>query len=108
MTSNPRPLCQYQIIADITHTMHVHARQGDWDHVLELAPKYHQAVQGLRDLAALSRTELEERRELLSKILANDAAIRRLASPELDRLGTLITNLQRQRNVLQAYYAPHT
>lgn len=108
MSRNPPALRQYQIIADITRRMLSHAQQSEWDDVIRLAPDYHGAVEELRQLGTLTRTELEERRSLLTEILENDAAIRKLASPELDRLGMLITGLKRQRSVLQAYYAPQS
>lgn len=108
MSPIPASLHQYQVIAEITRRMLSHAQAGQWDSAIELAPQYHSAVEVLRELGTLPRHDLEARRELLTEILENDAAIRRLASPELDRLGLLINNLQRQRSVLQAYYAPQS
>lgn len=109
MRQNPRStLCVYQDIAEITLRMLSHANANQWDHVVELVPQYQSTVEKLRGTDPLSHTELEARRKLLSQILDNDAAIRRLASPELERLNELINGLQRQRTVLQAYYAPQS
>lgn len=101
-------LCPYELIADITRLMLSLAQQDEWEAVLQLAPRYHGAVEELRDMGTLTTEELVARRNLLTEIIANDAEVRRLAAPRLDELGTLITNLQRQRSVLRAYYAPQT
>lgn len=106
MQDMPPKLCPYELIADITRMMLKRAQRDDWDAVLQLAPKYHGAVQQLRDIGELTTQELIARRNLLNEIIANDAEVRRLAAPRLDELGALITNLQRQRSVLRAYYAP--
>lgn len=101
-------LCPYERIADITRLMLSLAQQDEWEAVLQLAPKYHGAVQHLRGIGTLTTEELVARRNLLTEIIANDAEVRRLAAPRLDELGALMTNLQRQRSVLRAYYAPQT
>ncbi len=108
MSQNPRPLCVYQDIADITQRMLSYAKSSQWDQVIDLTPMYQSAVEKLQNIGTLPREELEKRRGLLSKILDNDAAIRRLASPELERLNELISGLRRQRTVLQAYYTPQS
>lgn len=99
-------LCPYELIADVTRLMLTLAKQDEWEAVLQLAPKYHGAVQELRNIGTLTTQELLARRNLLNEIIANDAELRRLAAPRLDELGALITNLQRQRSVLRAYYEP--
>lgn len=106
MCQTQSSLCPYHVIAEITHRMLVHAQADQWDEVTALAPDYKNAVEALQTLGALPREQLEARRQLMTRILENDAGIRRLASPELERLGLLISNLKRQRNVLKAYYAP--
>lgn len=106
MCQNRPILHVYQDIADTTHRMLSHAKASQWDQVLALAPLYRSAVEKLHDIGTVPADELEARRNLLSQILDNDAAIRRLASPELERLNELISGLRRQRTVLQAYYSP--
>lgn len=96
-------LCIYQDIAKTTGRMLSHAKAEQWDQVIALAPEYQSAVSRLYEPDILPDLELTERRHLLSQILDNDAEIRRLALPELERLNQLIYGLQRQRNVLQAY-----
>lgn len=108
MCQNHRILCVYQDIAETTHRMLSHAKASQWDQVMALAPQYQSAVEKLYDADTVPHDELETRRNLLTQILDNDAAIRRLASPELERLNDLISGLRRQRTVLQAYYAPQS
>src|SRR5690625_3571858 len=97
-----------QAIADTTQRMLSHAMASHWHQVMALAPAYQRAVEQLRDIDNVPEHELETRRRLLSQILNNDAAIRRLASPELERLNELINGLRRQRDVLKAYYSPQS
>lgn len=108
MSQNPRTLCMYHDIAEITQKMLSHAKASEWDDVAALVPQYQNAVEKLGIIGPMSPKALEERRNLLAQILENDASIRRLASPELERLNELINGLQRQRTVLQAYYAPQS
>ncbi|MBP6020042.1 MAG: flagellar protein FliT [Burkholderiaceae bacterium] len=105
--SHTTPLLhQYEIIASITGNMLEQARAEQWDAVMELGTQYHIAVEQLRRFAPLSTEDRQARRELLRKILDNDASIRRLAMPEIDRLGLLIGAMKRQQSVLQAYAPP--
>src|SRR5690554_463321 len=108
MRQKPPILYVYQDIAQTTHRMLSHAKASQWDQVIALAPQYQSAVEKLHDADAIPQEELEARRMLLTQILDNDAAIRRLASPELERLNELIHGLKRQRTVLQAYYVPQS
>lgn len=96
-------LNRYQSIADISGRMLSEARANRWDAVYALGEQYHAAVEQLRDLNMQSLEEREARKELLSKILDDDANLRRLAMPELDRLSSLLGNVKRQHRVLRAY-----
>lgn len=104
--TTPDTLCHYQTIVDITEHMLAYARAAQWDQVTALAREYRQAVQNLHNAPPLSHEELASRRELMLTILENDASLRRLITPELERIGRTVGNLHRQRNVLQAYFAP--
>jgi len=108
MRETPPIIDVYQDIAETTERMLSHAMASQWDQVIALAPQYHNAVEKLYEAGVVPPEELARRRSLITEILDNDAAIRRLASPELERLNELISGLRRQRNVLQAYYAPHS
>lgn len=97
---------QYELIACITNKMLTQAKANHWDSVIELGNAYHDAVESLRGFLPQSTEDRHARRKLLTQILDNDASIRRLASPEIDRLGLLIGTMKRQQSVLQTYCGP--
>lgn len=97
-------LQQYQLIASLTSQMRAKAEAQQWDDVLQLGTQYTQAVEGLRRFDALGDEDRRARRELLTRILDDDARIRYLAAPELLRLRHLMGTAKRQRTVLQTYH----
>ncbi|MDS1141145.1 flagellar protein FliT [Pusillimonas sp. SM2304] len=106
MSTSPSILRQYEIIAGISSRMLAAARANQWDDVVTLGEEYQAAVESLRGMKDLNNKDRLARRELLVKILEDDAHIRTLAAPELARLGVLLGNMKRQQSVLQAYLAP--
>ncbi len=96
-------LRQYEIIAGISSSMLVEARASNWDSVVALGEQYQDAVESLRSITSLSDEDRQARKDLLTKILDDDANIRMLATPELGRLGILLGNMKRQQTVLHAY-----
>jgi flagellar protein FliT len=96
-------LLQYQTIADISSRMLNLARTDKWDQLVELGQTYQSEVEKLRSLDDLGEEDRSARRNLLTRILDDDANIRRLASPELRRLEVLLGNMKRQQNVLRTY-----
>ncbi|MBF6617777.1 flagellar protein FliT [Pollutimonas thiosulfatoxidans] len=99
-------LRQYEVIAAITSRMLKEARADHWDEVIVLGAQYQEAVETLRGINILSDEDRAARRQLLARILDDDAHIRLLAAPELSRLGRLLGDIKRQHTVLQAYCAP--
>ncbi len=95
----------YQAIADISARMRTLAQSKQWDDLLSLGHQYHEAVDKLRFLGPLDTEDRAARRDLLVRILDDDAQIRKLVAPELDRLGHLLGTIKRQRTVLQTYYS---
>ncbi|MGB6242133.1 MAG: flagellar protein FliT [Castellaniella sp.] len=81
------------------------AQLQQWDNLVALGSEYHQAVERLKQLDPLDDDQRAARQELLARILDDDAQIRQLISPELDRLSHLLGTIRRQRTVLQAYYS---
>lgn len=106
MTISSDTLQQYERIADITGRMLRKARKNHWQDVVELSQDYFQAVEHLKQINTLSYAERTARRDLLTRILQDDAEIRQLATPELQRLGHLLGDTKRQQNVVRAYCAP--
>lgn len=106
MSKSSSILRQYEVIAGISSRMLSEARANHWDEVIVLGEQYQAAVESLRSLNQLSDEDRLARRDLLTRILDDDANIRLLAAPELNRLGMLLGNMKRQHTVLQAYCAP--
>lgn len=103
MSTTPSILRQYETIARISGRMLDEARVNNWDTVVALGEEYQDAVESLRAISTLSSEDREARRDLLVKILDDDASIRMLARPELERLGVLLGNMKRQQTVLHTY-----
>ena len=103
MTSQHDILSHYQIIAELSSRILTEARANRWDAVFTLGEQYYAAVETLRNLNIDTLEDREARKGLLTKILDDDANIRRLASPELDRLSGLLGNTKRQHRVLRTY-----
>lgn len=106
MSTSTSVLRHYETIAGISQRMLAEARASHWDVVVDLGEQYQQAVQALRHISPLSNEDRNARRDLLVRILDDDANIRLLVAPELTRLGMLLGNMKRQQSVLQAYCAP--
>lgn len=104
-TANANILQHYQEIAAISGHMLLKAQAKEWDELVRLGELYQEAVEQLKKLEPLSHSQREARRKLLKRILDDDARIRQLVSPELERLGLLLGNYKRQRTVLQTYYS---
>ncbi len=106
MTTSDPILRQYELIADIASHMLELAQANDWEAVVVLSHQYQEAVDNLRALQPLTSADRLARRELLTRILDHDARIRSLASPELERLGTLLGATKRRQSVLETYCGP--
>ena len=98
-------LQRYQEIADLSGQMLSKAEAQEWDELVMLGTRYQAAVERLKALDPLDDDQKNARRELLPRLLDDDARIRKLISPELDRLSHLLGTFKRQRTVLQAYYS---
>lgn len=103
MMPNLDLLRRYQAIADLSGRMLAEARANRWDAVFALGEQYHDAVEALRELDISTFEDREARKDLLTQILNDDADIRRLATPELERLSGLLGNVKRQHRVLRTY-----
>jgi Flagellar protein FliT. len=102
MTANDL-LNRYQAIADLSGRMLSEARANRWEAVYQLGEQYQAAVEQLRDVDTQSLANREARKQLLSQILDDDANLRRLAMPELERLSSLLGSMKRQHRVLRTY-----
>ena len=96
----------YEQIAPLTGRMLELARAGDWDGLMTVERQVRSCVERMKEItpaAALDASELAQKQQLLRRILADDAEIRDLVTPQLARLGALMGNVRRQRDINQAY-----
>lgn len=102
----PSPtLRQYALIASLSEKMVRLARENDWESVVSVSKEYFDAVESLKALKPLDHEDRMARKPYLTKILQDDACIRHLVSPELERLGGLLGIMKRQQSVAQTYLA---
>lgn len=106
MTCPSPTLRQYERIAQLSGKMVELARENNWELVISVSQEYCDAVESLKALTPLADEDRLARKPYLTKILNDDACIRHLASPELDRLGALLGSMKRQQSVVQTYLAP--
>ncbi|WP_167670684.1 flagellar protein FliT [Allopusillimonas ginsengisoli] len=97
-------ISHYRAVEEISRRMLDAARAGDWVQVLALFELYTQSVEHLRQHKGLSDKDRIARRDLITRILENDANIRILVAPELARLGKQIGRLKQGQSMLAAYY----
>lgn len=96
----------YERMAPITGRMLALARAGDWDAMAVLQEEFQSCVERLKTLAPAhvpDQSQLAQKQLLLERILANDAEIRDLATPQFARLSALMDNLRLQQNLHRAY-----
>ena len=106
MASQDQVMQCYEQIASLTTSMLQLARAGDWDALATQELAFRVCVDRLRALEptqALDAAQVEKKYQLLRKIIADDAEIRDLVTPELARLGELLGSMRRQRNLNRTY-----
>ncbi|MGU7769776.1 flagellar protein FliT [Burkholderia sp. MR1-5-21] len=99
-------LARYEAIAAVSGRMLRAARSADWAALSALQQEYQQLVDGLKDAGpgvVLDESELGHKLDLIRRILADDAAIRDLACPEIARLSALFET-RRSTKVLTDLY----
>ncbi|SCY07499.1 flagellar protein FliT [Nitrosospira sp. Nl5] len=100
-------LAVYRSISNITGEMAGAARAGEWEkltalerHCAALVAQF-EAVEPVR--LTLTSDVLRQKVELIHKILADDAEIRRHAEPWMERVQTLLGNAGMERRLRRAY-----
>lgn len=98
----------YAAMLDISEQMVAAARTEDWDGVVALEARSRSLVDALAGAAAapLGEDERAERMDIIHRVLANDAEVRRLAQPRMARLELLLQGLRRGRRATDAYREP--
>jgi flagellar protein FliT len=101
--SNADFLLRYEEIAALSAQMLAAARRDDWNGLIGMQDDYIRLVASLKavdETMTLAESERQRKFDLIRQILADDAAIRDLASPRLARLSALLA-VNRQTRALQ-------
>jgi flagellar protein FliT len=107
MNPNAEYFARYEAIAAISARMLIAARHALWVELIGLEEEYRRLVDGLKDAEVgvlLSADERTRKYELIRRILADDAAIRDLASPRMARLSMLFAGTSQSALILQQLY----
>ena len=98
-------LSLYREIAQASASMLECARRGDWDALVQAEGRCRTLIDELRALGnlELSRAELDEKHNIIRKLLADDAEIRDLAQPWMKRLQTMLTSSQNEQRLGAMY-----
>ena len=88
----PSLLQHYEAIEQVSCRMLEAARAGDWQRVTELEDTCRLLISRLKQAATrpLSAEERKVKAGIMRRLLINDAQLRALAEPELDRLSRLV------------------
>ena len=108
MTNNAEYFARYEAIAAISSCMLAAAQRSLWNELEHLQDEYRFLVDALKEAefdVQLNDAERLRKYELLRRILADDAAIRELASPRLAKLSTLFASGRPARVLKELYGA---
>lgn len=107
MLDMPSNIAIYESICALSSRMVLAAQENDWDGLVELERE----VVALRELLAplddhvLSAHEIELKRSLIHRILADDAEVRRHTEPWMEQVRRFLGAGANQRRVESAYGA---
>jgi len=100
-------LAFYESIAQVSQVMLTAARQGDWDTLIDAEHCCAALIERVRSIDDAERTldndGTSRKREIIRRILVDDAEIRDLTQPWLRQLETHLRTAQRGHDVAQAY-----
>lgn len=108
MTQNAEYFARYEAIALVSRKMLTAARRALWNDLVGLQEEYLTLVDGLKDAESnvmLDDGERARKYDLIRQILADDAAIRDLASPSMARLSALFATERPARMLKELYGA---
>jgi flagellar protein FliT len=96
----------YEAIAELSDQMLVAATQEDWDKLIELEISCAQYVEDLKfynNVLPLSSDARQRKEAAIKRILADDAEIRKLVAPSMEKLTKLINSTQNGKKLANAY-----
>src|SRR6185436_9188274 len=98
-------LSHYRRISAISSRMLEAARRGDWDGLIAAEQSCKAEIDALRAEGeqALAPDEAQEKRRIITKLLADDAEIRDLAQPWMKRLQDTLSAAGNERRLYESY-----
>ena len=96
----------YESLSSLVGLMREAATQGQWNRLLDLEMQCRQHVETMKQGDAQATLDLVARarkKDLILKILADDATIRRHTHPWMDQLQQLMRSTRQEQQVRQAY-----
>ncbi|CAG4882206.1 Flagellar biosynthesis protein fliT [Georgfuchsia toluolica] len=96
----------YETLKDTSCRMLAAARNSEWDLLVRLELDCRKLIDELPDAGdgrQLDEAQLGRRREIIRRILADDAAIRDLVEPWMARTRQFLTSLALERKLGQSY-----
>jgi flagellar protein FliT len=106
MGTEPYPLQYYELIKRTTGEMLVAAQRGDWEELLRKEAVCSEIIEQLKEHTRVNPLRTEERDKktaVLRRVLADDAEIRNILSPWLQRVGALLQNNSQAEKIHRAY-----
>ncbi len=103
-----RQIDLYQEMGRVSAAMVAAARDGDWERLIELergVARMRETLISMPDDALISRSDLQQKRQLIERILDDDAEIRRHTEPWMEHVRHLLGDNQRLRELQRAYAA---
>lgn len=102
-------LSTYEALSELTGSMLLAARQGEWEQLASLEQRCHVHVGSLMEAAPVALNESEQRAKvsIIRAILQNDARIRALAEPRLHELQERLSMTRAGQRGMQAYSTQH-
>ena len=100
----------YEAILEVTGQMLDAARDNDWNRLVEREQECRRLVEGLMNARSgqdiVLDPQMRRRKvEIIRKVLADDAEIRNLTEPWMQRLQHLLTSVGHERKLHAAYNA---
>ena len=104
-----RLLSTYDCLARTTGNMLSAAQRGDWDQLVDLEKHCADLVarmSALENDEPLPEDLRDRKAAMLRKVLADDAAIRKITEPWLQQLGNMLNANRHERRLLKSYGPP--
>ncbi|MEW6119193.1 MAG: flagellar protein FliT [Pseudomonadota bacterium] len=102
-------LSTYEALSELTGSMLLAARKGEWDEVATLEERCRTHIGSLMHAAPVALDEGQQRAKVavIRTILQNDAKIRALAEPRLHELQERLSQTRAGQRGMRAYGARH-